>query len=107
MLIGPSTRLFHASLSSSFHLSLLPSFFHWSFTARHSISRNGRPDNNPETKACKMGSGADFHNSRRSMGDLSPRHYRQEIGKLSNYRCEEAHYSALKWVCLGASFFFL
>lgn len=53
-----------------------------------------------------MGSGADFHNSRRSMGDLSLWHYLQEIGKLSNYRCEEAHYSALNWVCLGASFFF-
>lgn len=52
-----------------------------------------------------MGSGSDFHNSHRSMGDLSLRHYRQEIGKLSNYRCEEAHYSALNWVCLGASFF--
>jgi len=35
----------------------------------------------------------DFHNSSYNMGDP----YRKKIGKLSNYRCEGAHYSAHSW----------
>jgi hypothetical protein len=69
--------------ASLLHFSLPSSVCLRSFTASHSISRNGRSDNKREKEACRMWGEDDFHNSRHNMGDPSPCRI---AGKLENYQ---------------------